>query len=130
MKYVFPAIIAKESDGYTVSFPDVENCFTSGSTIFEALEQAEDALCLMLYDAEEDGAAIPNASSPESITAPDGAIVTLIHCDTLEYRKLYSNKAVKKTLTIPQWLNTLAERRDINFSAVLQNALKRELNID
>ena len=53
----------------------------------------------------------------------------MVYCDTLEYRKLYSNKAVKKTLTIPAWLNTMAEKQEINFSTVLQSALKKELNI-
>ena len=53
----------------------------------------------------------------------------MVFCDTLEYRKLYNNKAVKKTLTIPAWLNTMAEKQEINFSTILQQALKRELNL-
>ncbi len=57
------------------------------------------------------------------------AIVSMVCCDTIEYRKLYDNKAVKKTLTIPNWLNTIAERAGVNFSTVLQNALKQQLNI-
>ena len=55
--------------------------------------------------------------------------MSLVCCDTIEYRKLYNNKAVKKTLTIPAWLNTLAERADLNFSSVLQDALKLRLDI-
>ena len=54
----------------------------------------------------------------------------MICCDTIEYRKMYDNKAVKKTLTIPAWLNTMAENNNINFSLVLQNALKQQLGVN
>ena len=58
-KYAYPAIFTKEENGYSVAFPDIEGCFTSGATLPEAMELAEDALCLMLYDSEEDGEPIP-----------------------------------------------------------------------
>ncbi len=58
-----------------------------------------------------------------------GELVTLVMCDTIEYRRYYDNKAVKKTLTIPAWLNTMAERAGLNFSQVLQNGLKNELHV-
>lgn len=90
---------------------------------------ANDVLCLMLYDLEETGKAIPAASRIKDVSTTGDEFVTLVACDTLEYRKFYSSKAVKKTLSIPAWLNTMAEREDINFSAVLQRALKAELNI-
>ena len=63
------------------------------------------------------------------VETEQGEFVSLVTCDTLEYRKYYDNKAVKKTLTIPAWLNTMAEREGINFSAVLQSALKKELHV-
>ena len=94
---------------------------------------AEDALCLTLYDREEDNEVIPNPSDIRVIankfSNDDKAITSMVFCDTLEYRKLYNNKAVKKTLTIPAWLNTMAEKQEINFSTILQQALKRELNL-
>ena len=62
-------------------------------------------------------------------TSGESDTVSLVCCDTLAYRKLYSNKAVKKTLSIPAWLNTMAERADLNFSNVLQEALKLRLDI-
>lgn len=130
MKYVYPAVITKEQDSYIVKFPDLKNCFTDGKTLAEAIENAEDVLCLMLYDAEENGTYIPKASATEELSVPIGSMISLVHCDTIEYRKFFANKAVKKTLTIPLWLNTLAERKEINFSAVLQNALKKELQIE
>lgn len=128
-KYAYPAIFTKEDNGYSVSFPDIEGCFTSGKTLPEAMEMAEDALCLMLFDHEEDGEEIPVASEVKAVQKSTDEIVSLIHCDTLEYRKLYDNRAVKKTLTIPNWLNTLSERAGLNFSFVLQEALKLKLNI-
>lgn len=128
-KYAYPAIFAKEENGYSVSFPDIDGCFTFGSTLPEAAEMAKDALCLMLYDHEEDQDPIPAPSDIRTLQASTEEIVSLICCDTLEYRKLYDNKAVKKTLTIPNWLNTLSERAGVNFSSVLQDALKAHLNI-
>ena len=128
-KYLYPAIFAKEDKFYTVSFPDVEGCYTQGETLREAFDMATDVLCLRLYVMEESGETIPVASGIRSVATADGAFVSLISCDTLEYRKYYDNKAVKKTLTIPAWLNTMSEREGINFSAVLQRALKEELHI-
>lgn len=130
MKYAYPAIFRQEEDGlYSVEFPDIDGCFTSGETLPEAIEMAEDALCLMLYDKEEEGDEIPAASNLKDVQTDADALVSLVCCDTLEYRKRYSGKAVKKTLTIPAWLNTMAERADLNFSDVLREALKLRLDV-
>lgn len=128
-KYAYPAIFTKEESGYSVVFPDVSGCATCGDTLPEAVKMAEDALCLMLYDREEEGEQVPAPSDIRSLQSQTGEIVSLVCCDTLEYRKKYDSKAVKKTLTIPAWLNTLAEKQGINFSTVLQNALKTQLNL-
>lgn len=130
MKYIYPAVFTKDGDFYIVKFPDIEGCYTQGETLSEAVELAEDALCLMLYDYEEEGKKIPEPSDIKKIkVSSNDDFVSLVSCDTLEYRKFYDNKAVKKTLTIPSWLNTMSEKEGINFSAVLQNALKKELHI-
>lgn len=128
-KYIYPAIFAKDGEFYTVRFPDLEGCYTQGEDLQDAYEMAEDVLCLMLYDLEEEGESIPLASEVSAIKTEKGEFVSLVSCDTLEYRQYYDNKAVKKTLTIPAWLNTMSEREGINFSAVLQSALKSELHI-
>ena len=128
-KYVYPAIFTEDEDGYSVRFPDVDGCFTSGRSLQEALEMAEDALCLMLYDMEESGEAIPAASGVNSVQTEPGEFVSLIGCDTLAYRKRYGSKAVKKTLSIPSWLNEAAEKAGVNFSNVLQDALKQQLHL-
>lgn len=131
MKYAYPAIFTKEADGsYSVEFPDVAGCYTSGETLPEAVEMAADALCLMLYDMEEDGEELPAATAFGEIHVGEGQVVSIVACDTLEYRKLYDNKAIKKTLSVPAWLNTLAERQGVNFSQVLQSALKQAVNVE
>ena len=131
MKYAYPAIFTPESNGqYSVRFPDIEGCFTGGDSLPEAIEMATDALCLMLYDHEEDNEEIPAPSPVETIPLAAGEFISMVACDTLEYRKYFDNHAVKKTLTIPNWLNTMAERANINFSATLQVALKEALNIN
>ena len=110
-KYVYPAVFAKDEDGYSVRFPDVDGCFTSGK------------------DLEESGETIPAASAVTEVRTEPGEFVSLIGCDTLEYRKRYGSKAVKKTLSIPSWLNEAAERAGVNFSNVLQDALKQQLHL-
>ena len=130
-KYVYPAIFEKEPEGgYSVYFPDIGGCYTQGEDLAEAVENAEDALCLALYDLEEKSAAIKEPSDISALTVKDGDFTSLVSCDTIEYRRYFDNKAVKKTLTIPNWLNVMSERANINFSAVLQKALMQELNIE
>lgn len=128
-KYLYPAVFTKEGAGFSVDFPDLKNCFTSGETLEEAVDMAGDVLCLTLYGLEEEGAAIPTASAVNDVPHGENEFVSLISCDTIAYRKFFDNKAVKKTLSIPSWLNDMAERAGINFSGVLQEALKQKLNI-
>ena len=128
-KYAYPAVFTAENNSYSVSFPDIDGCLTFGETIPEAIEMAEDALCLMLYDLEEEGSEIPKPSDAKELKVNNNEFVTMIACDTVEYRKYYDNKAVKKTLTVPNWMNTLAEKAGINFSQVLQEALRQKLGL-
>ena len=128
-KYLYPAVFTPEDAGYSVNFPDLKNCFTSGATLEEAMDMANDVLCLTLYDLEQAGAPIPAASAVNAVPHTSSEFVSLVGCDTIAYRKLFDNKAVKKTLSIPSWLNDMAERADINFSGTLQEALKAKLNI-
>lgn len=133
MKYAYPAIFTfdKEENCYYVNFPDIENCFTDGKNLPEAIEMGADALSLMLCQMEDDGTKIPDATDVNIIKAKENETVSLVFADTAEYRRLYLNqKSVKKTLSIPCWLNTMAERNGINFSAALQNALKEQLGIN
>ena len=131
-KYVYPAIFTPEAEGgYSIRFPDIENCFTDADDLTSAMKMANDVLCLMLYELEQAEAPIPAASGAIDIQrmTTSNEFVSLIACDTIEYRKFFDNKAVKKTLSIPSWLNDMAERAGINFSATLQTALKQQLDI-
>lgn len=120
MKTAYPAFFHNESDSYWVEFPDLEGCFSDGGTIAEAAINAEEALGLYLCSLMERNISIPSPSDIRKLTPTDG-FVTLIATEPLKYRK--SNKSVKKTLTIPDWLNVEAEKRHVNFSSVLQQAL-------
>ena len=127
-KYAFPAIFLKEQDGsFSISFPDVEGCYTCGDTLEDGIEMAEDALALILYGYEKDQKEIPVPSDPASFSLAENEFVNYIACDTLKYRKMYNNKAVKKTLTIPEWLNEAAMSMGLNFSQVLQEALLQKV---
>lgn len=126
MKYAYPAIFTPEENGaFSVKFPDLEGCYTCGDTLEDTLEMAEDALALTLYGYEIDKRSIPTPSVLSTLTPDLGKndFINYIACDTLAYRKMYNNKSVKKTLTIPEWLNEAAISMDINFSQVLQDAL-------
>lgn len=129
-KYAYPAVFTPESGGgYSVYFPDIEGCYTQGDDMADAIFMAEDALELMLYEYEESGKKIPNPSSPKDIELNDGEIVSYVSADTLKYRKVFNDKAVKKTLSIPEWMNEAAIKENINFSQVLQDALRQRLNL-
>ena len=128
-QYVYPAVFTEEDCGYSINFPDLENCFTSAETLGEGIKMANDVLCLTLYEMEQAGKPIPAPSSIRDIRVNDHEFVNLIACDTVEYRTFFDNRAVKKTLSIPSWLNDMAERADVNFSATLQAALKQQLHI-
>lgn len=120
MREAYPAIVHKDDDTYWVEFPDIEGCFSDGETLADALSNAVDALGSHLCTMMDYGIEIPAPSDAKSIAADDG-VVSIIVTDPLNYKK--KTRAVKKTLTIPEWLNEEAEKRHINFSSALQKAL-------
>ncbi|MCI6738626.1 MAG: type II toxin-antitoxin system HicB family antitoxin [Intestinibacter sp.] len=128
-EYIFYGYFTKHSDDdFEVSFYDFDNIITCGETLEEAFNMAEDALKLELFDLYSDNKEIPKATFPD-IPPKASQIPFVVKINLRETIKQYDNKAVKKTLTIPSWLNTEAERNNINFSQVLQEALKQKLNI-
>ena len=130
MKNAYPVILTRGEKYIVVFVPDF-NINTQGTDVPEAIEMARDAIGLMGIDMQDDGDALPEASSLKDVQsdAPEGGIVTLVDVDFAEYRRQNDMRAVKKNCTIPSWLNAAAEKAGVNFSAVLQAALKRELNI-
>lgn len=127
--YIFSAIIERgERHGFVVTFPDLPGCVTQGETIPEAYFKAKEALELHLYGMEEDGDPIP-APSMTSIPVPSGVQTCWIEAWMPLIRDKIMNKAVKKNVTIPKWLNDAAEQAEVNFSQLLQEALKRRLGV-
>lgn len=128
MKNAYPIILTPGNDGYVVFIPDF-GIGTQGKDLTEAIEMARDAIGLMGIDFEDDGKAVPQPCKPDKVSAASGEIVTLVDVDFSEYRRRNEMRTVRKNLSLPSWLNERAEAAHINFSAVLQEALKSKLNI-
>jgi Uncharacterized conserved protein len=132
MKYAYPIICTKEDGNILVTVPDLPGCHTFGDGIANALLMAQDAMEMWLWDAENSGEEIP-APSPlceiEKQCAGEGQFASIVPADTDEYRRRYDTRSVKKTLSIPSWLNYKAEKANAPFSQILQEGLKDYLNI-
>ena len=129
MKYAFAALFEPDAPGYVVSFPDIPGCITEGDSLEEAAYMAKDALCLRLYDMERSKTEIPAASDPATIKAPENGFISVVVVDTNDYQRFYDTHSVKKTLTIPAWLNERAEESHAPYSRILQEGLKAYLGI-
>ena len=130
MKYIYPAIFTPEADGISVDFPDLPGCYTDGATVEEAFENAEDALSLMLWHLEKEKQTPPAPTPPTALRATPGASIALVKADTLPVRKLNDSRTVRKNITLPGWMDTLAKEHHINFSRLLQNAIRKECGIE
>lgn len=129
MKYYYKALFEKEAEGgFTVTFPDVEETVTYGETLEEAVEMAKECLGMCLETRMEEGTGVPKVTG-DDISCPENCFMMLIELDMIEYNKKYNKKLIRKNVTIPAWLNDLAEASNVNFSNVLQNALMKQLNI-
>jgi predicted RNase H-like HicB family nuclease len=132
MKYAYPAIFTPEGDNVLVDVPDLPGISTFGSGAADAIYMAQDAIEMWLWDAENKEEQIP-VPSPQALietkcTKP-GQFVSLVPADTDEYRRENDTRAVKKTLSIPAWLNSLAEKANAPFSQILQQGLKAYLHV-
>ncbi len=120
----YPALFHKAKEGgFWISFPDIPECLTEGDNMDDAYNMAIDALGLCLTDMEKNNIPFPAPSPVDKITVDADALLVVIEFDMLAYKKRTSSKSVKKTLTIPAWLNEQAIQLNINFSQVLQDAL-------
>lgn len=129
-KYLYPAIFTYE-EGYeiAVTFPDLPGCATSGKDETEALTMAKEALGGHLWCMEEDNDEIPSPTLLRNIKVEDNEYVTLIEVYMPSIRLAKINRSVNRTITLPAWLNAAALEKEINFSQVLQEALKEKLHI-
>lgn len=128
-KYVYPAIFTYDYDGINIEFPDIEGCFSCADTDEEALYMAEDVLGLWMVELEEENEEIPEPTNLKDIKVGKNQKTALIGVWMPTVRKAINNKSIKKTLTIPQWLDIMVREKDLNFSYILQEGLKKELNL-
>lgn len=127
----YPAIITNEDDVFYIGFPDFENEFygTYGETFEEALEMGKEYLVLKLMDFEEEKKEFPNSSKILDLKKElkSNQELAYINLNYSYEKSLVNISYVKKTLTIPSYLDILAKNKNINFSHLLQEALKKEL---
>lgn len=131
LKLFYPACFYPNDTGFTVIIPDLPGCVTEGKDITEAFEMAVDCASGWVLTELEDGNPIPKASDIQTITADEypSGFTTMIVLDMDSYAEKYGEKSIRKNCTLPAWLNNRAEKMNINFSQVLQEALIQKLNI-
>lgn len=129
-KLFYPAMFHKAKEGgFWVTFPDIPECMTQGDNMEQAYEMAVEALGLSITTMEDAKEELPVASAPDAILMETDAFLVVVEFDMMEYRRRHCSRAVKKTLSIPAWLNEAAMKANINFSQLLQEALMEKLNI-
>jgi predicted RNase H-like HicB family nuclease len=128
-KYIFPAIFTYETDGISIEFPDLPGCLPCAHTTEEAMKNAKEALELHLYGMEQDGDEIPEPSDIRNIKLEENQIVFIVEVWMSLVRNEMESRSVNKNLTIPKWLNDVAEKNKVNFSQILQVALKEYLGV-
>ena len=128
MKLVYPVIISKGEKYLLAWVPDC--CIdTQGRDMVNVIEMARDAISIWCVAEQDAGRKLPDASDLKNISCEDGEIATLVDVDIDAYRRRLDNKVVRKNLTLPSWLNEQAEAANINFSQLLQRAIKQELEL-
>lgn len=130
--YLFPAIFEQGDESIGVYFPDLPGCVSGGDNEADAVRMAKEALSLHLYGMEEDGDDIPDPSSAKYIqdSLDSNEYVVMIEVWMPPFRDKVANRAVKKTLTVPKWLDDLAAENNVNYSRILQEGLKRYLGVN
>jgi len=128
MKLVYPIILTPIEEGILVYVPDLD-INTHGKNLSDSIEMARDAISIWCICHEDDGHSLPAPSESSHIKHSKDEIVTLVDVNLESYRRKLSNHTIRKNLTIPSWLNEQAEMANVNFSQILQKALKEELRI-
>lgn len=128
-EYIFPAIFHEAEDGISIYFPNLPGCLPCASDMEEAFRNAKEALQLHIFGMEEDGESIPSPSSVSSLTCGKGDSIAMIRAWMPPFREKMLNKSTNKTVTIPRWLDILAKREKVNYSHLLQEALKTYLGV-
>lgn len=129
-KLFYPAVFEEDENSFTITFPDLPDAISQGDNWEHAYEMAVEVLGLSIISREEEGIELPKASKVGEIQTEPGQTLVVVEFDMLAYKKKYSSRSVKKTLTLPEWINEEAIAAGINFSKVLQEALMLKLNLN
>lgn len=128
--YSYPAFFHFAEDGISIEFPDLPGCLPCAQTQEEAFRNAREAMGLHLYGMEQDGDPIPAPTPVDQLTPEDGAVVVMVEVFMPAFRDRMNNRSVNRTVTLPAWLNAAALERNINFSQVLQDAIKAQIGLN
>lgn len=128
MVVFYPVVFTQLEDGYMVYVPDLD-CNTQGDDLAEAFAMGRDMIGMMCMDMEDEGKALPAASDPAALQLHEHEFVSMLDVDIDAYRRMHSQRAVRRNVSLPSWLNEKADQAGLNVSAILQAALKRELNL-
>lgn len=129
MKYTYTAIFTVKGKKVYAKVPDLDGCVTTGKNLSDAIDQMTDAMAAWLCVAEDENLAIPAPTPQSQITHSEKDTISLIKADTLEYRARTETRAVRKNVSLPAWLAELADKRHINCSQVLQEALQMRFSM-
>jgi predicted RNase H-like HicB family nuclease len=128
MKKVYPVIFSKLEEGYAAYVPDMD-INTQGDDLAETIAMARDAIGLMGIDMEDDQKEFPAPSKFEDVLCESGEMVSMVDIDFAAYRRMHEKRTVRRNVSLPSWLNEEAEKAGVNVSALLQTALKQELQL-
>ena len=128
-RYAYPALFYFDEDGISIEFPDLPGCLPCAHSVEEAFANAREALGLHLYGMEEDHDVIPAPSPVNSLHPEEGGVVAMVDVFMPSIRSRAKSRVVKKTLTIPAWLNAAAEEAHAPYSKILQEGLERYLGL-
>lgn len=130
MKYIYSATFSVAEDGAKVfaRVPDLPGCITTGADLRDAIEQITDAASCWLVVAEDEGIPIPAATAQADLAHDDGCSFSMIAVDTLAYRAATDSRAVRKNVSLPAWMASLADKRGLNCSQLLQDAITARLS--
>lgn len=127
--YTFPAFFYFDEDGISIEFPDLPGCLPCAQNEEEAFRNAKEALGLHLYGMEQDGEAIPEPTPVHDLHPDEGGVIVMVDVFMPAVRDRMNNRSVNRTVTLPAWLNAAAMEYGVNFSQVLQDALKAQMGI-
>ena len=130
MQHIYTALFTpiEDGSGYYAKVPDLPGCITTGNSLSDAIEQITDAMNGWLVVAEDEGEPIAQPTQQEQLHVDAGTLCSLISADTIEYRAKTDTRAVRKNVSLPSWMARLADKRGINCSQVLQDALRSLLD--